>query len=84
MILAWGVALCRAVCPGDRGGSDEMLTVRHQRAVLAKPQFGFWILCVRFVAKFCCIDSVATWCDTSNVVSRDAFSNASHKSLTVR
>jgi hypothetical protein len=77
MIVAWGVALCRAVCPGDRGGSDEMLSVRRQRAVLAKPQFGFRILCVRFVAKFCCIDTLATWCDTSNVVSRDAHWSAS-------
>ena len=57
-----------------------MLSVRRQRAVLAKPQFSFRILGVRVVAKFRCCESRATWCDTSNVISRDAFSNASHKS----
>ena len=78
MILAWGVStLFWALCPGDRGGSDEMLSVRHQRAVLAKPQFGFRLLEVRIVAKFGCCESVATWCDNSNVVSRDARQSAS-------
>ena len=57
-----------------------MLRVRRQRAVLAKPQIEFRNLSVRVVAKFRGCDSQATWCDTSNVISRDAFSNASHKS----
>ena len=78
MILAWGVStLLGPMCPGDRGGSDEMLSVRRQRAVLAKPQIEFRILSVRVVAKFRCSESTATWCDTSNVISRDAFSSAS-------
>ena len=81
MILAWGVStLFWASCPGDRGGSDEMFPVRHQRAVLAKPQFSFRISSVRVVAKFRRGETIATWYDTSNVISRDAFSNASHKS----
>ena len=54
-----------------------MLSVRRQRAVLAKPQFGFRLLEVRIVAKFGSCESVATWCDTSNVVSRDARQSAS-------
>ena len=57
-----------------------MLPVRRQRAVLAKPQFDFRNLNVRLVAKLRCSETEATWCDTSNVISRDAFSNASHKS----
>jgi hypothetical protein len=81
MILAWGVStLFWAEGPGDRGGSDEMLSVRRRQAVLAKPQFEFRNLSVRVVANFRPIESTATWCDTSNVISRDAFSNASHKS----
>ena len=78
MIVAWGVStLFWAVCPGDRGGSDEMFPVRRQRAVLAKPQFGFRLLKVRIVAKFRCGETVATWCDSSSVVSRDARQSAS-------
>ena len=57
-----------------------MFAVRRQRAVLAIPQFSFRNFSVRLAAKFLCIESIATWCDTSNVVSRDAFSSASHKS----
>ena len=57
-----------------------MLPVRRQRAVLAKPQFDFRNLNVRLVAKLRCSETEATWCDTSNVINRDAFSNASHKS----
>jgi hypothetical protein len=78
MILAWGVStLFWALCPGDRGGSDEMLSVRHQRAVLAKPQFSFRILSVRVVAKFRSIESIATCRDTLSVVSREALRGAS-------
>ena len=66
-----------AMCPGDRGGSDEMLSVRHQRAVLAKPRIEFQISSVRSVTKFRCSGTSATWCDTSNVINRDAFSSAS-------
>jgi hypothetical protein len=78
MIIAWGVStLFWVVYPGDRGGSDAMLSVRRQRAVLAKPQIEFRNLSVRIVAKFRCSDSSATWCDTSNVISQDAFSGAS-------
>ena len=65
------------MCPGDRGGSDAMLSVRRRRAVLAKPQIEFRDLSVRIVAKFLCIESSATWYDTSNVISRDALSSAS-------
>ena len=69
MIIAWGVSTLRAVCPGDRGGSDEMLSVRRQRAVLAKPQHCFRLVKVRFVAKIGRGGLSATWCDTSDVVS---------------
>ena len=54
-----------------------MLSVRRQRAVLAKPQFEFRNLSVRVVAEFRCSDSSATWRDTSSVVSRDALRGAS-------
>ena len=57
-----------------------MLSVRRQRAVLAKPQIEFRKSSDRVVAKFRRIESHATWCDASNVISRDAFSSASHKS----
>ncbi len=78
MIIAWGVStLFWVVYPGDRGGSDEMLSVRRRRAVLAKPQIEIRDLSDRIAAKFRCIESTATWCDTSNVISRDALSSAS-------
>jgi hypothetical protein len=85
MIIALGVSTlfgqCAGhVCPGDRGGSDEMLSVRRQRAVLAIPQNGFRMSGVHVVAMFRYFESAATWCDTSNVISRNAFSNASYKS----
>ena len=54
-----------------------MLSVRRQRAVLAKPQLCFRLVKVRFVAKFGRVGSSATWCDTPNVVSHDASSGAS-------
>ena len=54
-----------------------MLSVRHQRAVLAKPQIEFRILSVRVVAKFRCIESVATWRDDLSVVSREALCGVS-------
>jgi hypothetical protein len=57
-----------------------MFPVRHQRAVLAKSQISFRKISVRLAAKFRRIELIATWCDTSNVISRDAFSSASHKS----
>jgi hypothetical protein len=53
-----------------------MLSVRHQRAVLATPQFSFRILGVRFVAKFRYSGTHATWSGASNVVSRNALAGA--------
>jgi hypothetical protein len=82
MNVAWGVCTLFGPCAGgigprDRGGSDEMLPVRRQRAVLAKPQIDLQILSVRVVAKFRRIESIAIWRDASSVISRDAFSSAS-------
>ena len=57
-----------------------MLSVRRQRAVLAKPQLCFRLVKVRFVAKIGRDGLSATWCDTSGVVSRDASSGASRYS----
>lgn len=53
-----------------------MLSVRRQRAVLAKPQLYFRLLKVCVIAKFCGDRFGATCHDTSNVVSHDASSGA--------
>ena len=78
MRIAWGVSTLWGRVPGlqaqgIRGGSDDMLSVRRQRAVLATPQPRLRNFDDRVVASFCSRNSFATSRGAWNVISREAF-----------